>query len=367
MSVRQLFSRLSIRPQFSLVAHNFKTGYLKYSTEKVVDAKDQATENVANISEGKAMDSEVITDEELFGEELDPQKIALKQALFWLDGEGAKYKNIVEGSTNYVGGKIPFPMNPYFRPKPPLADKIKSEIYALYLKDPRKNTPRFLGRMFKISIKRVEAILKLKAIEAQNESEGITLQTKFQAGMESILGVNNPTTFKFSEPISIPAIELDAPRFKVVGETESFTAEDAAKELNREPFSAIYDQVNKDKFYEISYPGLKAKFAPRDPRKSLSSKVASAKKADVLEKKGNSASDKVEQSDKQAPGRKVLDKNPKLGNKRFNFVFTDTSKKTSSRDRLVLVRYRNGTLVNAGRAERQKRINQVWSNMNYVA
>ncbi|PIA18901.1 hypothetical protein COEREDRAFT_33422, partial [Coemansia reversa NRRL 1564] len=57
-------------------------------------------------------------------------------------------------------GRRPFPLNPAFRPRAPLTDKIKEAIYKKYLKDPLLNTPRVLGDNYKVSIKRIEAIIK---------------------------------------------------------------------------------------------------------------------------------------------------------------------------------------------------------------
>ncbi|OLY80021.1 37S ribosomal protein S35, mitochondrial [Smittium mucronatum] len=356
-----LFRNFVNRPNFTPRLYKRSVLTRAYSTgeEKSPElAKDEASPNKEAAAEGEGANSlelETVTEEEVFGEELDPMKIAYKQAKFWINGEGKKYKGIVDGSTNYVGGRIPFPMNPYFRPRPPLADSVKVQMYNMYINDPRKYTPRLLGQIFKVSIKRVEAILKLKAIEAQKDHEGEILQTKFQAGMENILGVTS-SKIRFNEPLSLPGVELGAPRFKVISESQTFDEADAAKELKRESFKSISAQVNKDRFYEINYPGLKPTFAPRNPKLHPSTPKPMATKV-VKE---------IVEPTQHAAGT-VISKNPILGNKRFDFVFTDTSKKTSSKDRLVLVRKKDGTLVNADRSVRQARINQVWSNMNYVA
>jgi hypothetical protein len=56
-------------------------------------------------------------------------------------------------------------MNPYFQHTAPLPDSIKDEIYKLYNENPTEMTPLKLGKQFNISIVRVQAILRLKALE----------------------------------------------------------------------------------------------------------------------------------------------------------------------------------------------------------
>ncbi|PVZ99940.1 hypothetical protein BB558_004022 [Smittium angustum] len=339
---------------FGRYIHNskiLKTDELKNTTENEPTKKAEESEikvEESEIEEPKKIEIPEFmkNSEEGFGEDLDPNTIALKQAEFWIEREGVKFKNPVKGSTNYVGGKIPFPLNPYFRPKPPLADTIKSKIYKDYIANPTSNTPRFLGSKYGISIKRVEAILKLKAIEAQLEDSGKVIQKKFTAGMEDILGVpQSSAEMKFNEPLSIPNIHLGAPRFKAISETQSFTSADAAKELNRKQFSKVIEEVNKNAFYEINYPGLDIKYAPRNPKS-------------VIPK---DSSKKTHESPKTS---EILDSNPLLSNKRWDFVFTDTSKGVEIENRTIVIRTKDGSLINASPAERQKRIKQVWSNKN---
>ena len=54
-------------------------------------------------------------------------------------------------------------MNPFFKPQPPLNNKIKEEIWLKFTQE--EQTPRKIGTDYGISLKRVEAILKLKKME----------------------------------------------------------------------------------------------------------------------------------------------------------------------------------------------------------
>lgn len=60
----------------------------------------------------------------------------------------------------------PFPLNPTFRPPPPISDQLRTTIYNAYMSDPAVYTVRKLSELYNISIRRVDAILRLKGLEA---------------------------------------------------------------------------------------------------------------------------------------------------------------------------------------------------------
>ncbi|KAF8599552.1 hypothetical protein BDV93DRAFT_609141 [Ceratobasidium sp. AG-I] len=115
----------------------------------------------------------------------------------WFRGEGLPYLNPTPGKSNWLGGDVPFPDNPTFRPPPPLSDVVKSAVYDRYLKtletgrskaQAHEQTVRALSEKFGISIARVEAIIRLKQHE-QEYQKGKKIQHAFQRGMESYLGI----------------------------------------------------------------------------------------------------------------------------------------------------------------------------------
>ncbi|KAM6498579.1 Eukaryotic mitochondrial regulator domain containing protein [Amanita muscaria] len=89
---------------------------------------------------------------------------------------------------NWLGGEVPFPMNPSFIPPAPLPDALRTRIYREFMQDPVKNSVRVLSQKYHISLKRVDAILRLKGQE-NVWTKGKQLQTGFQEGMERLLGV----------------------------------------------------------------------------------------------------------------------------------------------------------------------------------
>ncbi|EJD03749.1 uncharacterized protein FOMMEDRAFT_154854 [Fomitiporia mediterranea MF3/22] len=103
----------------------------------------------------------------------------------WLTGPGLEYKSPKHGP-NWLGKKYPFPMNPSFKPPPPISNRTKEHMYERFMQDPERFNVRVLSAALGISLKRVDAILRLKGME-KSWLKGKELQTGFQAGMEQIL------------------------------------------------------------------------------------------------------------------------------------------------------------------------------------
>ncbi|KAF7302924.1 hypothetical protein MKEN_01254800 [Mycena kentingensis (nom. inval.)] len=89
--------------------------------------------------------------------------------------------------------RFPFPFNPSFQPPAPISDNLRTQIHAAYMRDPLKNSVRVLSQRHHVSLKRVEAILRLKSLESFMVKQGKPLQTGFLRGMEMLLGVSSET------------------------------------------------------------------------------------------------------------------------------------------------------------------------------
>lgn len=82
----------------------------------------------------------------------------------WLDDpDGGLSYSSQQSGVNWLGDNVPFPNNPTFRPVPPIPDENKTEIYNAFVI--HKKSPRQIAEDQRISIKRVEAIIRLKALE----------------------------------------------------------------------------------------------------------------------------------------------------------------------------------------------------------
>ncbi|KAF8433535.1 eukaryotic mitochondrial regulator protein-domain-containing protein [Boletus edulis BED1] len=96
---------------------------------------------------------------------------------------------------NWLGRDVPFPLNPSFKPPIPLSDGLRTRLYRAYMIDPKLNSVRALAARHNISIKRVDAILRLKGMEESWKkvpfvSPGTnSYKSGSRKGMERLLGV----------------------------------------------------------------------------------------------------------------------------------------------------------------------------------
>ncbi|CAE6401107.1 unnamed protein product [Rhizoctonia solani] len=165
-----------------------------------------------------------------------PAKVDPQTVDSWFHGEGLPYLNPTPGKPNWLGGSIPYPDNPTFKPPTPLSDVVKTFIYDQYLKvlqpavsksESHAQTVRTLSEQFGISIARVEAIIRLKDYERQYQkvsvhasgtianrrrlAQGKKLQHAFQRGMESYLGIH-PERDRALVSDRVKASEINAAR-----------------------------------------------------------------------------------------------------------------------------------------------------------
>jgi hypothetical protein len=62
-------------------------------------------------------------------------------------------------------GYQPFPLNPSFKPPTPVSDALRNTLYQTFMDNPKANSVRSLAGRYHLSIKRVDAILRLKGLE----------------------------------------------------------------------------------------------------------------------------------------------------------------------------------------------------------
>lgn len=190
-------------------------------------------------------------------------------------------------------------MNPLFKPTPPMSNHAKEEIYRLHRSDTTKWTPRQLGTKYNISIKRVEAILRLKHLEKEMVASGFVAQENFTRGMEQLMGVKNERSAAIVEPLTDILPQVGSPKFEAVSEDKTFTAEDAANVLKRRPLAEIKANLLEQE--------------RKNPFKLVDSVKGVAVKEEAV--------------------TKPVSKNSAEGNARFKFSFVDTSKKVRARGR----------------------------------
>ena len=169
----------------------------------------------------------------------------------WISSQATSHGTFVNGLA------YPFPLNPTYKPIPPISNKTRSDIYEFYLKDKSHWTPRRLATSFGISIIRVQAILRLKALEQKMKSDGKPIQKQLTKGMESLLKAvtvhqDNPNP---KEPLRYEYGSAYHPLFTFPDESESFTPEDAATILQKKPHANVEINLNTaaDKAFTTDY------------------------------------------------------------------------------------------------------------------
>lgn len=146
----------------------------------------------------------------------------------WLKSEdGQRYKRPLTGRSNWIGRTVrrlllsckasyeylltlnvvclqPFPLNPSFRPPTSLSHNAKEKIYRDFIASYKQTQSsssngeaksetyhaRKIALKYNLSIDRVRAIVRLKALEYNTAAAGSTLQMKFLNGMESAMGIS---------------------------------------------------------------------------------------------------------------------------------------------------------------------------------
>lgn len=129
-------------------------------------------------------------------------------------------KDYLEPVQRFVS-KTPFKTNPFFIPSAPVADASRQEIYTKYCQDSTVNNPRALAEQYGISIVRVEAILRLKALENKFVNDNVAIQTNLTKGMEKMLGSARLNGNRI-EPIRESIIKGMHPFIQLVEEEETF-------------------------------------------------------------------------------------------------------------------------------------------------
>ncbi|CAG7851707.1 SubName: Full=Uncharacterized protein {ECO:0000313/EMBL:CCA68742.1} [Serendipita indica DSM 11827] len=106
--------------------------------------------------------------------------------LRWLRShEGQSFRRPREDGPNWLGGSVPFPLNPSFKPPPPITDKLRTEIFNKHLE--KGKTEEELSSEYKLGINRIRAILRLKKLEQLWVMNKIR-HHQFQSRMERYLG-----------------------------------------------------------------------------------------------------------------------------------------------------------------------------------
>ncbi|KAJ3009929.1 UNVERIFIED_CONTAM: hypothetical protein HDU68_002415 [Siphonaria sp. JEL0065] len=180
---------------------------------------------------------------------------AVKFAEKWLRSEGLKYKN--QPQAKFIGPKgTPFPMNPLFKPVPPLSDATRQEIFDAYISNPEAESPLKLATRFGISIARVQAVLRLKALQKKMEQTNKPIQVQLTHHMERLLRVDSTGCNNITEPLRILPSERLKPLFQFIDEADAISPEDAAALLEKEPYANVQHKLDQqaERLFSLTGP-----------------------------------------------------------------------------------------------------------------
>ncbi|ROT37509.1 hypothetical protein SODALDRAFT_334619 [Sodiomyces alkalinus F11] len=160
----------------------------------------------------------------------------------WLDMKGQNFEDSQHGFPRYLGHlpNQPFPLNPLFRSEPVLDESMREEIYRRVKED--KVSLKAVSADLSVDIRRVAAVVRMKALEKQWESEGKKLAKPYANAILCLLPKTSYTPGQQSihEPVNeIHVHKLTTQQlFVPVSESRQFTREDAAKAFHRNLLSA---------------------------------------------------------------------------------------------------------------------------------
>ncbi|KAI0800675.1 eukaryotic mitochondrial regulator protein-domain-containing protein [Fomes fomentarius] len=175
----------------------------------------------------------------------------------WLRTEGLKYKE-AHRPKNWLGGEVPFPLNPSFKPPTPISDRVRTSIWNDFMADPERSSARNLAERYGLSIARIDAILRLKGVEAQWRKQGKQLQTGFVEGMEVSLGIAERSNTSLSNRAATMSLGEDAVEADQLSEASKDVARVRYQRLFWEPVVEGKDPVTSDALARASVHGAES-------------------------------------------------------------------------------------------------------------
>ena len=151
----------------------------------------------------------------------------------WMATQSSKYRNAPEEGPLYLGGESqPFPLNPQFRPRRPLSEVQKNKIFDQW----KKTSSSQLGTIcakYGISLKRLEAVVRLKLFEADFKKSH-SLENALSKGVEAMTGASASDREMGPRPIE-PLVDIAVPAtkqvFSPIAETDDFSPDLASRYL----------------------------------------------------------------------------------------------------------------------------------------
>ena len=167
-----------------------------------------------------------------------------------------------------LGKSSPFPYNSEFIPIPPVADSIKDQLFRTWESDSAKWTVRQLSILYKVSMERVRAILKMKVLQKQMVKEGFRIHSIYVQRMEAILGAKSPVSAEVEHnEFRHNVVYNQPPKLVAIPKDGDLSTSEAAKLLAmklKPIYSMIADKLEGDKVYQPITVKCGKKFDTKD-------------------------------------------------------------------------------------------------------
>ncbi|KAM0280166.1 hypothetical protein ACHAQH_004238 [Verticillium albo-atrum] len=159
------------------------------------------------------------------------------QMYLWMEKNGRLFKESPTTGPKYLGPAVdqPFPLNPLFRSPRILDESMREEIFRRVTQ--QKLSLKAVSADLGVDVRRVAAVVRMKTLEKQWESQGKQLAKPYSRAMLGMLPTTtyNPENQRDHEPIN----EIDVHKlsqqqlFVPTSESRVFTREDAAEAFHR--------------------------------------------------------------------------------------------------------------------------------------
>ncbi|EPY49508.1 ribosomal protein subunit S35 [Schizosaccharomyces cryophilus OY26] len=182
----------------------------------------------------------------------DKERVTFQQ---WLQSPEVRKAKSFNGSGFGLGPRRdqPFPLNPTFRPARPTSHSARMQISDEYLKGVSIDV---LARKYKTCPQRVEAILKLRNLFEERQSQNAPVLSSYANVMERMVNAcNEPSRLQFNDHEDLPIQSRATPLWKSIPEDHIFTAEEAAKTLRWPSLEEIAAKNNSSGHNKIKGAG----------------------------------------------------------------------------------------------------------------
>ncbi|KAI5840281.1 eukaryotic mitochondrial regulator protein-domain-containing protein [Morchella snyderi] len=227
----------------------------------------------------------------------------------WINGPGAVFKQADDGGPKYLSSydkrtwerkdrmsNLPYPMNPAFKSTPVLSNEMREQIYRRV--EIEGASVRKASAEFAVSLERIAAVVRLKAVERKWQNEGKHISSYLTKALEQMLPITHFVPAdqgqrqiheNIQELFSHPFAGRQA--FVPTSESREFTRVDAGKEFGLPPADEAVPHpeliiTKRERNENLSLDELERRQAERDRLAQTQQEEKEARAAEKLKNAG---------------------------------------------------------------------------------